>query len=54
MISSPSGRYLEKRLLDCFRIAHTHPHSLGGVDVTFRSCDLQRNFLPLILWPLLT
>ena len=33
MIISVSGRYLEKHLLDCFHIAHTHP--LGGVDVPF-------------------
>ena len=29
MVSSVSGRYLGKRLLDCFHIAHTH--ALGGV-----------------------
>ena len=47
MITSVSRRYLAKRLLDCFPIAH--PHSLGGVDVPFGGFDLQINFLPLIL-----
>ena len=33
MISSVSGQYCAKRLLDCFHTAHTHPS--GGVDVPF-------------------
>ena len=46
------GRYLRKRLLDCFHIAYTHPS--GDVDVPFGGCDFRPNFLPLILRPLLT
>ena len=34
MISSVSGRYLGKRLLDFFSYC-THTHALGGVDVPF-------------------
>ena len=33
MINSASGRYLEKRLLDCFHIKHLH--ALGGYDLRF-------------------
>ena len=47
-----SGRYLAKRLLDCFHIAHSH--ALGGVDVPFRGFELRPNFLPSILGRLLT
>ena len=52
MISSVSGRYFAKRLLDCFHTAHTHPS--GGVDVPFGGYDLSPNFLPSIFRPLLT
>ena len=38
MISSVSGRYLGKRLFNCFYIAHTH--ALRGVDVPFGGYDL--------------
>ena len=52
MISSVSGRYLTKRLLDCFHTAHTPPSV--GVDVPFGNYDLWPNFSPLILKRLLT
>ena len=52
IISSVSGRYLGKRLLDCFYIAYTHP--LGGVDLPFGGYDLWPKFWPLILRRLLT
>ena len=38
MISSVSGRYLIKNLLDCFHIVYTYPS--GGVDVPFEGNDL--------------
>ena len=47
MISPASRRYLGKRLLDCFHIAHTHPW--GGVDVPFLGgYDLWPNFEAII------
>ena len=52
MISSVFGRYLAKRLLDCFHTAQTHPR--GGVNVPFWGYELWPICLPLILWPLLT
>ena len=52
MISSVSGRYLAKRLLDCAHTAHTHP--LRGVAVPFVSYEILPNFLPSILRRLLT
>ena len=43
-----SSRYLAKRLLDCFHIAH--PHALGAVDVPFGVFDLivTLDFVPII------
>ena len=52
MISSVSGRYLAKRLLDCFHTAQTHPS--GGVDVPFGGYDLWPNCRPLIFRSSLT
>ena len=42
IMSSVSRRYLGKRSLDCFHIAHTYP--LEGVDVPFGGYDLWPNF----------
>ena len=51
MICSVSGRYFEKRLLNCFHTAHTNPSE--AVDVPFGGYGLCPNFGSLIWRPLI-